>query len=268
MLGSRGWPAGWSGPTMPNEAGGHRPRSQPSPPLPIRCPGRPEATARWLPEDPFVPARCRTRPSAFLQRLHAAAHQRSDVNKHVLALLGLDEAVSPVGVEPLDGAARHQRVPFSTAPTAALGADGTSWKGRQATRPATRPNPGELAGAATVVADQGRPRDGCPRSRYVRPVESFVTRLAWTAKYWRERGRGRGVEGLPADRRTDQGAGDPINAWIRALRSRPRMKGRWPTRAGSRRSGCRRMCGHCAIVAVDLQGARPAGDALAAAAYL
>ena len=41
----------------------------------------------------------------FLQRLHATALQCGDVNEHVLALLGLDEAVSPVGVEPLDGAA-------------------------------------------------------------------------------------------------------------------------------------------------------------------
>src|ERR671925_765974 len=42
-----------------------------------------------------------------------------------------------------------------------LRADVTSWKGRQATRPATSPNPSEPRQLWTVVADQVRPRDGC-----------------------------------------------------------------------------------------------------------
>jgi hypothetical protein len=42
-----------------------QPTGQPQPALAIGCPGRLGVTARWLPEDPFVPARCRIRRSAL-----------------------------------------------------------------------------------------------------------------------------------------------------------------------------------------------------------
>src|SRR5215203_2521350 len=44
---------------------------------------------------------------ALLQGLQSAGLHRADVHEHVLALLGSDEAVAPVGVEPLDGASCH-----------------------------------------------------------------------------------------------------------------------------------------------------------------
>jgi len=40
--------------------------------------------------------------------------------RHVLALLGPDEAVAPVGIEPLDGAARHDRLPPSRRQAASM----------------------------------------------------------------------------------------------------------------------------------------------------
>src|SRR4029453_18747499 len=48
-----------------------------------------------------------------LQGLQPAGLHRGDVHEHVLALLGSDEAVAPVGIEPLDGAACHDRLPPS-----------------------------------------------------------------------------------------------------------------------------------------------------------
>jgi hypothetical protein len=80
---------------MRNKAGGHGPRSQPS------------ALCYWVSWSAWGDRTfgCLKALSSlldveldrlpFLQRLHAAALQRSDVNEHVLALLGLDEAVAP-----------------------------------------------------------------------------------------------------------------------------------------------------------------------------
>jgi hypothetical protein len=63
-----------------------------------------------------------------------------------------------------------------------------------------------------------------------------------------------------------QGAGDPIDAWIRALRSRPRMKGRLTPSGGQPQERLQTdVRALHAIVAADPQDARPAGDALAAA---
>src|SRR5215218_5317130 len=50
---------------------------------------------------------------ALLQGLQPAGLHRADVHEHVLALVGLDEAVAPVRVEPLDGATCHDRLPPS-----------------------------------------------------------------------------------------------------------------------------------------------------------
>src|SRR5215218_8219370 len=50
---------------------------------------------------------------ALLQGLQSAGLHRADVHEHILALLGTDEAVAPVGVEPLDRAICHDRLPPS-----------------------------------------------------------------------------------------------------------------------------------------------------------
>src|SRR5215218_5334773 len=50
---------------------------------------------------------------ALLQGLQSAGLHRADVHEHILALLGTDEAVAPVGVEPLDRASCHDRLPPS-----------------------------------------------------------------------------------------------------------------------------------------------------------
>src|SRR5215203_2142808 len=44
---------------------------------------------------------------ALLQGLQPAGLHRADVHEYILALLGSDEAVAPVGVEPLDRATCH-----------------------------------------------------------------------------------------------------------------------------------------------------------------
>jgi hypothetical protein len=50
---------------------------------------------------------------ALLQGLQPAGLYRAEMDEYILALLGADEAVALVGVEPLDGATCHDRLPPS-----------------------------------------------------------------------------------------------------------------------------------------------------------
>src|SRR5206468_2291506 len=51
-------------------------------------------------------------PLALGERLQATGLQGADMDEHILALLGGDEAIAPVGVEPLHGPNHHRKPPW------------------------------------------------------------------------------------------------------------------------------------------------------------